>query len=71
MEKSGVDPVVVGLVMGLMVSAYPSARVDLERATDLFREFREQPTAELARSATAGVRAAVSPNQRLQQAFHP
>jgi len=71
MEKSGVDPVVVGLVMGLMASAYPSARVDLERATDLFREFREQPTAELARTATAGVRAAVSPNQRLQQAFHP
>ena len=71
MEKSGVDPVVVGLVMGLMASAYPSARVDLERATDLFREFREQPTPELARSATAGVRAAISPNQRLQQAFHP
>ena len=48
MEKSGVDPVVVGLVMGLIVTAYPAARVDLEHASDLFREFREQPTAELA-----------------------
>ena len=71
MQKSGVDPVVVGLVMGLVVSAYPAARVDLERATNLFREFREQPTAELAQTASAGLRSAISPNQRLQQAFHP
>ena len=54
--KSGVDPVVVGLAMGLMTYASPAARVDLERATDLFRLFREQPTPELAR--TRGDRAA-------------
>jgi hypothetical protein len=42
--KSGVDPVVVGLVMGLLTFAYPAARTDLERASDLFRSFREQPT---------------------------
>jgi Na+/H+ antiporter NhaA len=71
MEQSGVDPVVVGLVMGLVVSAYPAARVDLERASELFREFREQPTAELAATATAGVKSAISPNVRLQQMFHP
>ncbi len=71
MEKSGIDPVVAGLVMGLLVSAYPAARVDLERASDLFREFREQPTAQLARTASAGVQSAISPNQRLQQSFHP
>ena len=47
--KSGVDPVVVGLVMGLLTYAYPAARGDLERATDLFRLFREQPTPELER----------------------
>jgi Na+/H+ antiporter NhaA len=70
-EKSGVDPVVVGLVLGLLTYAYPAARVDLERATDLFRLFREQPTAELARSARAGLEAALSPNDRLQQLFHP
>ena len=69
--KSGVDPVVVGLVMGLMTYASPAARLDLERATDLFRLFREQPTPELARSATIGVQAAISPNERLQQVFHP
>jgi Na+/H+ antiporter NhaA len=69
--KSGVDPVVVGLVMGLMTYAYPAARSDLERATDLFRRFREQPTPELARSASIGLAAAISPNERLQTMFHP
>jgi Na+/H+ antiporter NhaA len=70
-QKSGVDPVVVGLVLGLLTYAYPAARVDLEHATDLFRLFREQPTAELARSARAGLEGALSPNDRLQQLFHP
>ncbi len=69
--KSGVDPIVVGLAVGLVVYAAPAARDDLERATDLFRGFREQPTPELARSASAGVAAAISPNDRLQQRFHP
>jgi Na+/H+ antiporter NhaA len=69
--KSGVDPIVVGLAMGLLTIAYPAARADLERATDLFRLFREQPTSELAQSARAGVRSAISPNERYQQLFHP
>ena len=33
--KSGVDPVVIGLAMGLLTFAYPAARSDLERASDL------------------------------------
>jgi Na+/H+ antiporter NhaA len=69
--KSGVDPVVVGLALGLITIAYPASRADLERATDLFRLFREQPTSELAQSAGAGVRTAISPNERLQQIYHP
>jgi hypothetical protein len=52
--KPGVDPVVVGLVMGLLTFAYPATRTDLERASDLFRSFREQPTPEFAQSARAG-----------------
>jgi protein-disulfide isomerase len=62
---------VVGLVMGLLTYAYPAARADLERATDLFRLFREQPTPELERTARVGLRAAISPNERLQQLYHP
>jgi Na+/H+ antiporter NhaA len=69
--KSGVDPVLVGLVMGLIAVAYPAARSDLERASEVFRLFREQPTPDLARSAREGVRSALSPNDRLQQLFHP
>jgi Na+/H+ antiporter NhaA len=68
--RSGVDPVVVGLVMGLLTYAYPAARTDLERATDLFRLFREQPTPELERSARIGLASAISPNDRLQQMYH-
>jgi Na+/H+ antiporter NhaA len=69
--KSGVEPVVVGLVMGLLVYAYPAPRSSLERATERFREFREQPTADLARVAGVELRAATSPNERLQQLYHP
>jgi Na+/H+ antiporter NhaA len=69
--KSGVEPIVVGLVMGLLVYAYPAPRSTLERATERFREFREQPTADLARAAGAELRSATSPNERLQQLFHP
>lgn len=71
MFKSGIDPIVVGLAMGLLTSAYPAARIDLERASALFRRFREQPTPELARSARTGLEAAISPNERLQYLFHP
>ncbi len=69
--ESGVDPVVLGLAVGLITWAYPAGRGELERATDLFRRFREQPTPELARSARAGLEAAVSPNARLLQLYHP
>jgi Na+/H+ antiporter NhaA len=69
--KSGVEPIVVGLVMGLLVYAYPAPRSNLERATRRFREFREQPTADLARVAGVELRAATSPNERLQQLYHP
>jgi Na+/H+ antiporter NhaA len=69
--KSGVDPVVVGLIMGLLTYAYPASRTDLERASDLFRSFREQPTPELARSAGIGLTTALSPNERLQLLYHP
>ncbi|HEY7147458.1 MAG TPA: Na+/H+ antiporter NhaA [Streptosporangiaceae bacterium] len=71
MLESGVDPVVVGLVMGLATYAYPPARIDLEQATDLFRRFREQPTPDLAQSARAGLASALSPNEHLQQLYHP
>jgi Na+/H+ antiporter NhaA len=69
--ESGVEPVVVGLAMGLLAYTYPPARSDLERVGDRFREFREQPTPELERSARDELRSAISPNERLQLLYHP
>jgi Na+/H+ antiporter NhaA len=69
--ESGVDPVVAGLAIGLSFSAYSPTRGDLEEASGLFRSFREQPTPELARSATIGLTATLSPNARLQSFYHP
>jgi Na+/H+ antiporter NhaA len=71
MFKSGIDPIIAGLAVGLVTSAYPPSREDLERATALTRSFREQPTPELARSAQLGVLSAISPNERLQYGLHP
>ena len=71
MFKSGIDPVISGLAVGLVTSAYPPSREDLERVTELTRSFREQPTPELARSAQQSVLSAISPNERLQYTLHP
>ena len=71
MFESGIDPVVAGLAIGLVTSAYPPARGDLEHATELTRSFREQPTPELAYVAQRGLTSAISPNERLQYRLHP
>jgi protein-disulfide isomerase len=70
-REAGLHPTLAGVALGLVVSAYPPSREDLERAAALWRRFREQPTPELARSARSGVSAAISPNERLQAALHP
>ncbi len=57
--------------MGLITYAYPAARADLERVSDLFRLFREQPTPELERTVRVGIATALSPNERLQRMYHP
>jgi Na+/H+ antiporter NhaA len=71
MFKSGIHPTIAGLAIGLVTSAYPPARGDLERATETFRSFREQPTPELARTAQLSLTSAISANERLQYRLHP
>ncbi|HWD85049.1 MAG TPA: Na+/H+ antiporter NhaA [Solirubrobacteraceae bacterium] len=71
MFKSGIDPIISGLAIGLATSAYPPSREDLERAIELTRSFREQPTPALARSAQQGVVSAISANERLTYELHP
>ncbi len=36
LSRSGIDPIVVGLAMGLLTDAAPASRTDLERASTLF-----------------------------------
>ena len=69
--ESGVDPVVSGLAIGLAGSAYAPNRDTLETASGLFRDFREQPTAELARTASVGLISTLSPNARLLRLYLP
>jgi Na+/H+ antiporter NhaA len=69
--SSGVDPLVAGLAIGLAAPAYTPSRGDLEEATGRVRQFREEPTPELARSARAGLSSTLSPNSRLQAFYHP
>jgi Na+/H+ antiporter NhaA len=71
LHASGIDPVIAGLAVGLVTGAYPPERTQLERVTALTRSFREQPTPELARSASRGLAFAISPNERLQYVLHP
>ncbi|MFE2823375.1 Na+/H+ antiporter NhaA [Streptomyces sp. NPDC059271] len=69
--EAGIDPVVTGLVVGVLVVAYPAARADLERASDQFIQFREQPTPQLHRSVVRRLAASISPNDRLERTFLP
>ena len=71
LHSSGIDPIIVGLAMGLITYAYAASREDLEAASSSFRDFREQPTPELARTASRRLEMAISPNDRLARRFHP
>ena len=69
--ESGIDPIIAGLAVGLVTSAYPPARGDLERVTELTALVPRAAHAELARSAQLSVASAISANERLQYRLHP
>jgi Na+/H+ antiporter NhaA len=71
MHESGVHPTIAGVALGLLTAVYPPKRSAVERATVLTRSFRQDPSPTQARSAMLGVNAAISPNERLQEALHP
>jgi Na+/H+ antiporter NhaA len=71
LHDSGVDPLVLGLAMGVLPYASAGDPAELERVSALFRRFREEPTPELARTAGTQVNWAVSPNTRLAALLHP
>lgn len=71
MHASGVHATIGGVVLGLLVSAYPPRRAEVERAGSLARAFRQSPEAALAREAKLSVERAISPNERIGAVLVP
>jgi Na+/H+ antiporter NhaA/protein-disulfide isomerase len=69
--QAGVDPVITGLVIGLLTSAYAPRRTDLERGTELTRSFRLDPNPQSAHAASVSLSTTISPNERLQYRLEP
>ena len=70
-EEAGVHPAVAGVALGLLTSAYPPRREELQKASALAWAFRERPTPQLAAVAARRITMSLSPNERLQHALHP
>lgn len=71
MHASGVHATIGGVVLGLLVSAYPPRRAEVEQAGLLARTFRQSPQPSLARAAKLSVERAVSPNERIAALLVP
>ena len=71
MDASGVSPTIGGVVLGLLVSAYPPRRDAVESAGTLARAFRQSPQPALARQAKLSVERAISPNERIGALLEP
>ncbi|HET7141554.1 MAG TPA: Na+/H+ antiporter NhaA, partial [Candidatus Limnocylindria bacterium] len=69
--EGGVHPTVAGVAIGLLTSAYPPRRADLQTASRMVRRFREQPSPALASEASRRISLSLSPNERLQHLLHP
>ncbi|WP_299953069.1 Na+/H+ antiporter NhaA [uncultured Modestobacter sp.] len=65
MHASGVHATIGGVVLGMLVSAYPPRREAVESAGLLTRAFRQSPEVSLARQAKLSVERAISPNERI------
>lgn len=65
MHASGVHATIGGVVLGMLVSAYPPRREAVESAGLLTRAFRQSPQVSLARQAKLSVERAISPNERI------
>lgn len=68
--ESGVHASIAGMAAGLLVAARPPTRHDAERATRLFRAFRQSPLPGMGRTAKQGLARVVSVNERLQAILH-
>lgn len=68
---AGVHPTLAGVAVALLIPVYPPKRMEVERAAELTRAFRESPNTAYARAATRSLRESISINERLQAAWSP
>ena len=59
------------MAAGLLISAPPPSREEVEEATSMFRAFRQSPLPSVGISARQSLVRAVSLNERLQTMLHP
>jgi Na+:H+ antiporter, NhaA family len=70
-STSGIHPAIVGLLLGVVLTAYPPVPTQVLRVTRLGRWFEPDPTPGMLWEAPEGVDEVVHPIQRLQQLLHP
>ena len=68
---AGVHPTLAGVAVALVIPVFPPRRLEVERAAELTRAFRESPNTTYARAATRSLRDSISINERLQAAWSP
>jgi Na+/H+ antiporter NhaA/predicted DsbA family dithiol-disulfide isomerase len=68
---AGVHPTLAGVAVALLIPVFPPRRMEVERAAELTRAFRESPDVGSARAATRSLRESLSINDRLQDAWGP
>jgi Na+/H+ antiporter NhaA len=69
--EAGVHPTLAGVAVALLIPVFPPRRLDVERAAELTRAFRESPSSAYARAATRSLRDSISINERLQTEWSP
>ncbi len=69
--ESGLHPTIAGMAAGLLISARPPNRAEVDAATSMFRAFRQSPLPGVGWSARQSIARAVSLNERLQTVLHP
>jgi Na+/H+ antiporter NhaA len=68
---AGVHPTLAGVAVALVIPVFPPRRMEVERAAELTRAFRESPSSAYARAATRSLRDSISINERLQTTWAP
>jgi Na+:H+ antiporter, NhaA family len=69
--ESGLHPSIAGMLAGLLIGAHPARQADVERATAVFRAFRQAPLPDVGYLAGRELQRTVSVNERLQVALLP